>query len=66
MEAYNQIVAAVGEESHVYVLDVGPTVDADPQRYPRTDGLHLDAETGAVNLFVDLVASAVIFGDQPG
>ncbi len=66
MEAYDQIVVAVGEESHVYVLDVGPTVDADPQRYPRTDGLHLDAETGAVNLFVDLVAPAVTFGDQPG
>ncbi|MGB1655610.1 MAG: acyltransferase family protein, partial [Acidimicrobiales bacterium] len=48
MEAYNRIVAAVGEEPHVYVLDVGPAIEADPERYPRTDGLHLDAETGAV------------------
>ncbi len=66
MEAYNRIVAAVGEEPHVYVLDVGPAIEADPERYPRTDGLHLDAETGAVNLFVDLVAPAVLFGDRTG
>jgi hypothetical protein len=48
------------------VLDVGPVIEADPERYPRTDGLHLDAETGAVNLFVDLVAPAVLFGDRTG
>ena len=66
MNAYREIVAAVAEEPHVHVLDVGPLIDADPMRYPRTDGLHLDAETGAVNLFVDLVAPAVFFGDQPG
>ncbi len=66
MEAYNRIVAAVGEEPHVYVLDVGPAIEADPERYPRTDGLHLDAETGAVNLFVDLVAPAVTFGEAAG
>ncbi|MGA0238468.1 MAG: acyltransferase family protein [Acidimicrobiales bacterium] len=66
MEAYNRIVAAVEEEPHVYVLDIGPAIEADPARFPRTDGLHLDAETGAVNLFVDLVAPAVTFGDQPG
>lgn len=66
MEAYNRIVAAVGEEPHVYVLDVGPAIEADSERYPRTDGLHLDAETGAVNLFVDLVAPAVTFGEAAG
>ena len=66
MNAYREIVAAVAEEPHVHVLDVGPLIDTDPMRYPRTDGLHLDAETGAVNLFVDLVAPAVFFGDQPG
>lgn len=66
MEAYNRIVAAVGEEPHVYVLDVGPAIEADPERYPRTDGLHLDAETGAVHLFVDLVAPAVTFGEAAG
>jgi len=66
MEAYNRIVAAVGEEPHVYVLDVGPAIEADPARYPRTDGLHLDAETGAVHLFVDLVAPAVTFGEAAG
>jgi len=66
MEAYNRIVTAVGEEPHVYVLDVGPAIEADPARYPRTDGLHLDAETGAVHLFVDLVAPAVTFGEAAG
>lgn len=66
MGAYSQIVAAVEDEPHVYVLDVGPVIEADPERYPRTDGLHLDAETGAVNLFVDLVAPAVLFGDRTG
>lgn len=66
MNAYDQIVAAVADEPHVHVLDVGPVIEADPVRYPRTDGLHLDAETGGVNLFVDLVAPAVIFGDQAG
>ena len=36
-------------------------IDAEGERYPRPDGLHLDPATGAVNLFVDLVAPAVIF-----
>ena len=66
MEAYDRIVAAVGEEPNVYVLDVGPSIEADPERYPRSDGLHLDAETGAVNLFVDLVAPAVTFAERSG
>ena len=61
--AYADLVAAVGAEPHVHVLDVGPVIEADPGRYPRSDGLHLDAETGAVNLFVDLVAPAVTFAD---
>lgn len=59
--AYGELVAMVGAEPHVYVLDVGPVIDADAERFPRSDGLHLDAETAAVNLFVELVAPAVTF-----
>ncbi len=39
----------------VVVIDFGAAVDADPERYPREDGLHLDADTGAVNAVVDLL-----------
>lgn len=42
----------------VHVLDVGRAIERDPVRYVRSDGLHLDWETGAVNVVVDLIAPA--------
>ena len=62
MAAYRQILldtAASGE--HVELVDIGPIIQANPDRYPRTDGLHLDPDTGAVNMIVDLLGPLVAF-----
>lgn len=54
---YRQLVLELAaDHPTVRVLDLGPAIEADPQRYPRPDGLHLDWETGAVNFVVDLLA----------
>ncbi|HIG25404.1 MAG TPA: hypothetical protein EYG34_07160 [Acidimicrobiia bacterium] len=62
---YNLLVFEIAEsEEHVHVLDTGPTVENNPDRYPRPDCLHfeaLDAEGGAVNFVTDLVAPEIIF-----
>jgi peptidoglycan/LPS O-acetylase OafA/YrhL len=46
------------QHDHVHLIEFGSLVDADPERYPRDDGLHLDAETGAVHAVVDVIAPA--------
>ena len=49
----------VADYDHVHLLEEwGDGIDADPDRYPRTDGLHLDRETGAVAAVVELLAPA--------
>lgn len=48
----------VADHDHVRLIDVGSAVDADPERFPRDDGLHLDADTGAIHAVVDLIAPA--------
>ncbi len=65
MAAYDEILAEVSQFPHVHLLDVGPIIDADGVRYSRMDGLHLDPDTGAVNLFTDLVAPVVRFAPRP-
>ena len=62
MAAYRQILldtAASGE--HVELVDIGPIIQVNPDRYPRTDGLHLDPDPGAVNMIVDLLGPLVAF-----
>ncbi|MEM8707382.1 MAG: hypothetical protein AAGE98_13045, partial [Actinomycetota bacterium] len=59
MRPYLRMIDELAEQhDHVTLLDVGPIVDGDPDRYPRTDGLHLDRDTGAINFVVDLVVPA--------
>ncbi|MEM8705089.1 MAG: acyltransferase family protein [Actinomycetota bacterium] len=59
MDPYRAMIAELADaHDHVRLLDVGPIVDDDPDRYPRSDGLHLDRDTGAVNFVVDLVVPA--------
>jgi peptidoglycan/LPS O-acetylase OafA/YrhL len=65
IDIYNLLIFEIAEsEEHVYVLDTGPTVENDPDRYPRPDCIHfeaLDTEGGAVNFVADLVAPEIIF-----
>lgn len=62
MSAYHSVLAQLDEHPHVHLLDIGDRIQADPDRYPRSDGLHLDETTGAVHLIVDFVDPAVVFG----
>lgn len=62
MSAYRSVLSELGEHDNVHVLDIGNRIQADPDRYPRSDGLHLDETTGAVHMVVDFVDPAVTFG----
>ena len=62
MSAYRSVLGQLGEHDNVHVLDIGDRIQADPDRYPRSDGLHLDETTGAVHMVVDFVDPAVTFG----
>lgn len=62
MAAYRELILDLATRDGVHVLDVGPVIDADPDRYPRSDGLHLDEPDGAINFVVDLLAPVVEFG----
>ena len=55
VELIDELAAA---HDNALLLDLGPTVLSDPERYVRSDGLHLDFETGAVNFVIDLVVPA--------
>jgi peptidoglycan/LPS O-acetylase OafA/YrhL len=48
----------------VHVLEFGAAVDADPARYSRDDGLHLDSDTGAVNAVVDLIVPRFVLIEE--
>jgi peptidoglycan/LPS O-acetylase OafA/YrhL len=65
LDIYNSFISEIAEsEDHVYVLDTGPVVTSNPERYPRPDCLHFDAfdpEGGAVNFVTDLVAPEIVF-----
>ena len=52
------VTSLAAEHSGVHVIDVGAAVDADPDRYPREDGMHFDADTGAIHAVIDLIAPA--------
>lgn len=54
------VTALAAAHGHVHLLDFGPAVDDDPTRYPRADGIHLDADTGAVHAVVDLISPAFV------
>ncbi len=57
--AYLDLVDALASlYDDVELLEVGSFIEADPDRYPRSDDLHLDSDVGAVNVVVDLVAPA--------
>jgi peptidoglycan/LPS O-acetylase OafA/YrhL len=61
---YIDLISALADtHDRVHLIDVGSAVDADPDRYPRDDGIHLDAETGAVHAVVDLIAPAFRLAD---
>lgn len=65
-ESYSALVTALaGAYDHVDVVEFGAFVDADPERYSRKDGVHLDAETGAIHAVVDLVAPSFRPADVP-
>jgi len=54
---YIELVASLAaDNNNVHLIDLGSAVDSDPDRYPREDGIHLDADTGAINAVVDLIA----------
>jgi hypothetical protein len=57
---YRELVEQIAERhDNVDLVHVGEAVDADADRYPRSDSLHLDNDTGAVNVVLDLVAPAL-------
>ncbi|MEM8706008.1 MAG: acyltransferase family protein [Actinomycetota bacterium] len=59
MDPYREMIREFARvHAHVALLDTGAIVDADPERYARSDALHLDRDTGAVNFVVDLVVPA--------
>ena len=60
MVTYRRLIMELAERDDVHVFDVGGPIDADPDRYPRSDGLHLDDPEGTVNVIVDLIAPAVV------
>lgn len=61
---YIDLVTALADaHDHVHLVDLGAAVDADPERYPRKDGIHLDADTGAIHAVVDLIAPAFRLAD---
>ncbi|MFT5201810.1 MAG: peptidoglycan/LPS O-acetylase OafA/YrhL [Candidatus Aldehydirespiratoraceae bacterium] len=65
-ENYSALVTELAAAyDHVEVVEFGAFVDADPERYPRKDGIHLDAETGAIHAVVDLVAPSFRPTDAP-
>ncbi|MEO0492750.1 MAG: acyltransferase family protein [Actinomycetota bacterium] len=62
MSAYRELLWELAAHTHVDVLDVGDRIQDDAERYPRSDGLHLDETTGAIHAVVDLIAPSVTFG----
>ncbi len=62
VETYRRLIDELAQREGVFVVDVGRRIEADAERYPRTDGLHLDEPDGAINVVVDLIAPAVTFG----
>jgi lysophospholipase L1-like esterase len=61
VEAYNEVVRRVAARagSGVVLVDVGGAVAADPDRYPRDDGVHFSSGEGSVAVVVDLLAPAL-------
>jgi len=59
LAVYRELVEQIAERhDNVHLVHVGEAVDSDADRYPRADSLHLDHDTGAVNVVLDLVAPA--------
>jgi len=61
LTVYGELLADLANDENVNVLDIGERIEDNPNRYPRSDGLHLDEATGAVHVVVDLIAPAVAF-----
>jgi len=64
LDLYRSMIDALAAtNANVVVVDTGPVVESNPERYVRSDGLHLDSDTGAVNFIVDLVAPLILFAN---
>tara|TARA_B100000902_G_C27287277_1_gene905135 strand:+ start:288 stop:2171 length:1884 start_codon:yes stop_codon:yes gene_type:complete len=60
---YNDLISEIEEfNQHVYIVDSAASVEENPDRYPRSDGLHLDLE-GQINFVVDQIAPHFSFHD---